>query len=41
LLELFGHPRGGSLPPRSTFSPRPWESWLRARIAPILPGALD
>src|SRR5437016_10113741 len=36
LLELSGLPRATSPPPISTFSPRPWESWLRAEIALIL-----
>ena len=41
LLELFGHPPTTLLPPASTFSPRPWQFLLRAKIAPILPEVLD
>src|SRR6266849_6548633 len=41
LLELSGLPRAASLPTTPTFSPRPWKSLLRAKIAPILPEALD
>ena len=39
--EVFGHPGATRLPKTSTSSPRQREPLLRAKIAPILPEALD